>query len=113
MEIIVSGRHVDVDLVLKEYVEKKLGKLEQEYPKLTMARLVLEVERSWYIAEGHASGKNVTLDAKARTRDPRTAIDQVADKLERQLRKYLERIQSHHVDKERLVQDDNLNPEPA
>jgi putative sigma-54 modulation protein len=110
MELIISGRHVEVDDELKGYAEGKLQKLALEYPKLTSARVVLSTERNWQIAEAHVNGKHLTLNASKRTQDMAVSIDGVVDKLERQLRKYLERIQEHRGGKP-LPEDDELTEE--
>ncbi|MBN2451370.1 MAG: ribosome-associated translation inhibitor RaiA [Lentisphaeria bacterium] len=95
METIVSGRHFEVDGSLREYAVAKFNRFEEEYGKLTSARLVVSEERGRCIAEGHILGKNMTLNASGRTDAPQTSIDVVFEKLERQLRKRLERIQEH------------------
>jgi putative sigma-54 modulation protein len=95
MEIIISGRHLDVSTDLKAYAEEKLAALGTDYSKLTTARMVLEMERSWHLAEAHINGKGVDMEATARTRDMYTSIDEAVAKLEKQLRRYLDKVQAH------------------
>jgi len=97
MEVIISGRHIEVDEGIKAYATDKMQKLATEYPKLTTARVVLELERNWRLVEAHVNGKHLNLNAKAKSTDFHISIDPAADKLEKQLRKYLERIQEHRV----------------
>ena len=97
MEIIISGRHLGVSDQMKEHAEQRLRKLAEEYPKLTSARMVMDLQRNWHLVEAHLHGKNVNLDASARTSDMYASIDSVADKLERQLRRYLDRVQDHRL----------------
>lgn len=97
MEIIVSGRQFEVDAALRAYAEEKVTQLALEYRKLTSARLVLSEERGRHIAEGHVSGKHMSLNASARVQVPREAIDEVVEKLERQLRKHVDRIRDHRA----------------
>jgi len=97
MELIISGRHLDIDDALREYIQEKLAPLGDEHPKLTTARVVLEFERSWRVVEAHVHGKHLSLDATAKTRDFVASVDGVFDKLERQLRKHLERVQEHRL----------------
>ena len=59
MEIIVSGRHFVVSDELRRHAEARLQPLGQQYPKVTTARLVLEMERSWQIAEVRLTGKQL------------------------------------------------------
>ncbi len=99
MEVIVSARHMSVDDSTREHAQERLVKLQQEYHKLTTARVVLDMERSWCVAEIHLNGKHLALDAKAKTRDVLVSIDSAVDKLEKQLRRHVERIQEHRVSK--------------
>ncbi len=112
MEIIVSGRHLEVDETLRAYAEDKLAKLELEYPKLTSARVVASSERGWQIVEAHLNGKHLSLNAKGRSKELTVSIDAAVEKLDKQLRKHLERLHDHrpHRPHERqetaLEQDD-------
>lgn len=105
MDVIISGRHVEVDDSIKAHAEERMLRLSKEYPKLTSARVVIDHERSWQVVEVHVNGKHLTLDAKATTRDVLISIDAAADKLEKQLRKHLERMQEHRTDKELAAAD--------
>jgi putative sigma-54 modulation protein len=95
MEVIVSGRHLEIDSADRQYAEMKIQKLADEFGKLTSARVVFSEERGRVIAEAHINGKHMTLNATVRADAVRIAADGVFDKLERQLRRYLERIQTH------------------
>ena len=100
MEIIISGRHLDVTEELRTHAEKQLQRLAGEFPKLTSVRLVMAMERNWHIAEAHAHAKRAEFDAKARTQDMYVSVDSVAEKLEKQLRRHLDRVQHHRTRKE-------------
>ena len=95
MEIIISGRHFDITDERKVHTEAQVARLADEYSKLTIARVVMEMERSWQVAEIHLTGKNMDIEAKAQTRDMYQSVDEAVDKAEKQLRKQLEKIQQH------------------
>ena len=95
MEVIISGRHLEVGAEDRDYADAKLKQLADEYGKLTTGRLVIDHERGRIIAEGHIQGKHMTMNATAKADDIRVAIDGVFEKLEKQLRRYLERMQMH------------------
>ncbi len=95
MDIILSARHMQLTDELRQYAEEKFAALTEEYHKLTTLRLVFAMERSWHLAEAHITGKNIDLEAKARTRDMYQSTDQIYDKLHRQLRKHLEKVHTH------------------
>jgi putative sigma-54 modulation protein len=105
MEIIISGRHFDITDELKAHTETQVARLAEEYSKLTIARVVLEMERSWQLAEIHLTGKNMDIEAKAKTRDMYQAVDEAVEKAEKQLRKQLEKIQQH---REEQIMAENL-----
>lgn len=95
MEVIVSARHFDVDESIKEYVFEKMNKLSEEYAKLTTSRVVLSLERNWQVAEGHVTGKHLDIEARSSTTDMYASIDEMFDKLERQLRRHLSKMREH------------------
>ena len=97
MELIISGRHLPVDEHVRAFAEHRMHRLEKEYPKLTSGRLVLELERSWCVAEIHLNGKKLTLDASAKSHDVLVSIDAALEKLERQLLRHVKRLQDHRV----------------
>lgn len=97
MEIIISGRHMHFEDDLKDAVEEKLGALRDEYSRLTSLRVVFHIEHNRRMLEAHLFGKNLVLNAEAESDTFLSCIDIVADKLERQLRKHLDRIQDHRI----------------
>jgi len=100
MEIIISGRHLEIDDLIREHTERKVSRLAEDYPKLTTARVVLDVERNWRLAEIIVTGKNINLEAKAKSSDMFVSVDEAVEKLEKQLRRYLEKIHDHRPDAE-------------
>ena len=96
MEIIISGRHLDLTDQMRGHVEERVRKIVDEYPKFTSARVVLELERNWHLVEIQLHAKHLDLVAKGRTTDMYASVDEAAEKLEKQLRKYLDKVQAHH-----------------
>jgi putative sigma-54 modulation protein len=97
METIVSGRQFEIDATLRSYVEEKVARLAIDYGKLTTARVVLSEERGRHVVEGHVFGKHVTLNATGRSHVAAEAIDDVFEKLARQLRKHIDRMHEHRA----------------
>lgn len=95
MELLISAKHFDIDAEQRELAESQARKLGEDFNKLTSLRLVLSKERNWQIAEAHLNGKNLTLNAKARSTDLRVSISNVIEKLDKQLRRYMEKIIHH------------------
>ena len=96
MQISVSGQHLEITESLRDYVTTKLGKLERYFDKVTNVHAILSVEKLRQKAEAtiHINGAN--LFAEAENEDMYAAIDALADKLDRQLKKHKEKRSDHH-----------------
>ena len=96
MEIIVSAKHYEIDDELKALAETQTKKLESEFElqKLTSLRIVFSLERNWHIADALLNGKRFTFNAKAVSNDMRVSLAKVIEKLEKQLRRYIEKTKT-------------------
>jgi len=96
MQLDVSGHHVEVSQALKSYVKTKFVRLERHFDIATHAHVILSVEKLDHKAEAtvHVSGGNLFADAV--DADMYAAIDALADKLDRQLKRHKERLTDHH-----------------
>ncbi|MAN52768.1 MULTISPECIES: ribosome hibernation-promoting factor, HPF/YfiA family [Marinimicrobium] len=95
MQINISGHHLDLTDALKDYVSNKLERLTHHHDKITSTDVILSVEKLEQKAEArvHVSGKDLFADAV--DQDMYAAIDQLTDKLDRQLIKHKEKLRSH------------------
>ena len=96
MRLQVKGKNVEVTPSIRAYAERKLGKLEKQLAEQTQVEVELSEQRNPSIAESHvAEGtiftKGPTLRAREASTDMKVSIDQLAAKLERQVKKYRER----------------------
>ena len=96
MRLQVKGKNVEVTPSIREYAERKLGKLEKHLSEQTQVEVELSEERNPSIAESHVAAatiftKGPTLRASEASTDMKVSIDQLVEKLERQVKKYRER----------------------
>ena len=96
MRLQVKGKNVEVTPSIRAYAERKLGKLEKQLAEQTQVEVELSEQRNPSIAESHvAEGtiftKGPTLRAREASPDMKVSIDQLVEKLERQVKKYRER----------------------
>jgi ribosome hibernation promoting factor len=98
MQFQVKGRNLEISDALRSYAEEKLGKLERQ---LTDPRVELElaVEKNPSIAENHVAEATIwtngpVLRARESSSDMRASIDQLVEKLERQVSRYRTRARS-------------------
>jgi putative sigma-54 modulation protein len=89
----VKGKNLDVSDSIRSYAEEKLRKLERQLADPTQIELELSVERNPSISANHVAEatiwtKGPTLRAREASADMRASIDQLVDKLERQVTRY-------------------------
>lgn len=92
MQLNISGHHVEVTDSLKTYVESKFDRLGRHVDGITNVHVILSVEKLRQKADATVHGKGLDLFADAEHEDLYTAIDQLADKLDRQLLKHKEKV---------------------
>ena len=83
----VSGKNIDITDALKERTEKKLSKFGKYFSPDTEAQATLSVEKNRHIIEVTIPFNGIILRAEEATGDMYTSIDNVVDKLEKQLRR--------------------------
>lgn len=110
MQLQVKGRNVEVTDAIHAYAERKLGKLAKQLADPARVELELTVERNPSIAASHVAEatiwtKGPVLRAREASSDMKAAIDQLTEKLERQVLRYRAKRRHEH---ERGAQ-----PEPA
>lgn len=96
MKLQVTGKNLDVTDPIVDYAERKLTKLTKHLDESTRVELELAVERNPSIADSQVAEATVwtkgpVLRARECSADMYASIDLLADKLERQVKRYRER----------------------
>ncbi|WP_069470576.1 ribosome hibernation-promoting factor, HPF/YfiA family [Candidatus Marithrix sp. Canyon 246] len=96
MQLNLSGHHIDITTALRDYVSTKMERLERHFDNVTNMHVILSVEKLRQKAEAtlHVSGAN--LFANAEHENMYAAIDALADKLDRQIKKHKEKTKDHN-----------------
>src|SRR5215210_6996773 len=102
MRLQVKGKNVEVSDSIRRYAEEKLGKLDRQLHALTQVELELRVERNPsiaanQIAEATVWTKGPTLRAREASSDMKASIDQLTEKLLRQVEHYRAKRNRKHV----------------
>lgn len=95
MQITTTFRHMESSEPLKAYAQEKLDKVQKYIDEPIVAQVFLTVEKIRHIAEITITARGITIKASEETNDMYAALDAVTDKIERQLRRYKERIKAH------------------
>ena len=91
MQINVTGIHLTVTDAMRSYTEEKLRKLERHAERIIAIQVVLQSEHFKNKAEASLLVSGCDIVANAEHEDMYTAIDQMIDKLDRQLIKHKEK----------------------
>jgi ribosome hibernation promoting factor len=92
MQLNVKGKNLEVSDAIRSYAERKLAKLDKQLHDTTRVELELAVEKNPsvsanQVAEATVWLKGHTLRGKEASRDMKSSIDQLAEKLHRELSK--------------------------
>ena len=95
MQINISGRHIQVSDSLRDYCEGKAPKLLRFYDRITAIDIVLDGHDGLHYAEMivHSEGTDPFV-ASEEDKDAHAAFDLLMDKMERQIRRFKERIRN-------------------
>ena len=93
MRLEVKGRNVEVNDSIRRYAEEKLDRIERQLPDETQIEVELTLETNPSISADHVAEATVwtkgsTLRAREASNAFETSIDQLSDKLERQVKRY-------------------------
>jgi ribosome hibernation promoting factor len=91
MELHVKGKNLEVSDAIRSYVERKMSKLDKQVSKLVRVEVELAVEKNPSIAANQVAEATIwlkghTLRAREATRDMRASIDELAEKVVRQVK---------------------------
>jgi putative sigma-54 modulation protein len=93
MRLSVKGKNLEVSDSIRKYAEEKLGKLNRQLHELTQVELELCVEKNPSISQNQVAEATVwtkgpTLRAREASSDMKASIDQLTEKLLRQVEHY-------------------------
>ncbi|MBS3885473.1 MAG: ribosome-associated translation inhibitor RaiA [Dethiobacter sp.] len=92
MKLTIRGKNIEITDALREYVQKRIGKIDKYFAADADAQVTLSVERGLHKVEVTAGVNGLLLRAEEDTGDMYASIDMVVEKLERQIAKYKTRI---------------------
>lgn len=97
MQLNVTGHHVDVTTSMKGYVEKKLDRIVRHADHIIDVHCILTVEKLRHKAEAKVLLNGTLVYADAVDMNMYAAIDALADKLDRRVKKHKEKLADHHA----------------
>lgn len=92
MKFTIIGRKIEVTAAIKDYVEKKLSKLDKFFKDESEARVVLGTIKDNEYIEASIYASGMIYRAEVSDADIMAAIDKIVDVIERQIRKNKTRL---------------------
>ena len=113
MQVSVTFRNTGSESWFKDYATERLSKLQKYIDKPVEAHVVLSVEKFRNVAEINIMAKGINLVGKEEAKDMQLAIDNVIDKIERQIKKHKEKSREHKSNTNRAEEMGGLRAAPA
>jgi putative sigma-54 modulation protein len=101
MNLTISGHHLDVSPALRNYVTSKLDRITRHFDQVVDVKVILTVENQKekerrQKAECNIHVKGNDMFAESSHADLYAAVDELVDKLDRQVVRHKDRLQDHH-----------------
>ncbi|MAL02130.1 MULTISPECIES: ribosome hibernation-promoting factor, HPF/YfiA family [Alcaligenaceae] len=95
MNLSITGRHLEVTPAINEYVKTKMARVARHFDNVIDTQVMLSVERLKHTAEVTMRLPGKDLHCEASDENLYAAIDLLADKIDRQVIKYKDKVQNH------------------
>ena len=101
MNLTISGHHLEGTQALRNYVTTKLDRITRHFDQVVDIRVILTVEKQKekdrrQRAECNIHVRGNDLFAESSHEDLYAAVDELVDKLDRQVGRHKTRVQDHH-----------------
>jgi len=104
MELQITGKNIDISPSLRRYIERKLGKLNRHLPNITESKIEIIEQKTKspqqrFVVQVTVDSNGILLHGEEKGQDPFTAIDKVAEVMNRQIEHYKGKLSRHHPTK--------------
>lgn len=96
MQMNITFRHIDPIDSLKNYAREKVERVNKYLDRAPEATVVLSLERHLHHADIRIHSGTYLLRGREKSEDMYASIDMAMDKIERQLKRYKEKLKGHH-----------------
>ena len=95
MQITFTGKQLEVTEALKNFTREKFEKIIRHFDRITSVDIIFKVEKLRNIAEANILLPKENINASAESNDMYTAVDDLVDKIDRQIKKHKEKNDNH------------------
>ena len=100
MNLHLSGHHLEITEAMRNHITSKIDRINRHFDHVIDVNITLSIDKLEQKAEAnvHLSGKDIFVES--RHEDMYAAIDNLLDKLDRQILKHKEKHQEHRGHRE-------------
>jgi putative sigma-54 modulation protein len=100
MNLHLSGHHLEITEAMRNHITSKIDRINRHFDHVIDVNIILSIDKLEQKAEAnvHLSGKDIFVES--RHEDMYAAIDNLLDKLDRQILKHKEKHQEHRGHRE-------------
>jgi putative sigma-54 modulation protein len=95
MQVIVTGHHLEITDSLRAHINSRFDKLGRHFDNVTDVHVILSIEKLMQKAEATVHINGATVFAEDHQEDMYMSIDEMVDKLDRQITKHKEKLTSY------------------
>ena len=98
MQIKISGKHIDIGEGLRQHIDARLQSFRERFFEGSVhGNVTLEKRRGFFLSDCSLHlATGLHLQAHAENADPQACVDAALAHLEKQLKKYKQRLKDHH-----------------
>jgi putative sigma-54 modulation protein len=97
VEVTVTFRHLEPSAAIREYGERKFAHIGARLKRACSIHLILSVDKYRHLGEVTVKSGRLDLSAREETKDLYAVIDLLTDKVGRQLKDHLAKLESRRV----------------
>jgi len=97
MRLVINGRNIEITVALRDYVDEKIGRIQKHNGQIMDLEITLGVVKNPSVQNSHYAEASCLLNGtkihvKEQAESMYAAIDLIADKVDRQVKKHKEKI---------------------
>ena len=100
MKLTITGRKIEVTDGIRDHLNDKIGKTIADLDETADVHKFLSVEKHRHFAEIILKTKGMTLHSHEETKDLYASIDKALEKMEKQIRKYRDKVKQIRLKKD-------------
>ncbi len=95
LHVSITSKQMELTPKLRDYIQQKTSKLTKYFSHVSDIHITISEEKYRHVIEINALTNGITMPGRAEHPDVHTAFDKALSKVEKQIRRYKDRIVTH------------------